>query len=1633
MDLDNIITDKEYGNIVETLKNSRFNSINGDGNDQLEFEMEYNGTPIFQKTFNPSDSDILNTSTGIFTINDHFFSNNEAVTYESGATFIDVIPSSVGIGTTIVGGTQFTGDFITGFSTITGISSSLLDFFEVGQIISGPSVPASTEIVSIGNTFQYFIGNVVGVASTVITGVANTSILRVNAGIFSGDGTSLGTIQSIGNQTVTSDQTIDVGTGRTYYTDTLGLGISLSNPSTSTQIRKSFSSGISTDVCPSDVYIIKLSPNTFKITGTNNSGIGFTFTSTGAGNAHKLTMKKNIEKTLINLNGIVQYPLSYSNISYTLEESINSSQEFISLSGITTVNPTDLLKIGDEYVEVQNVGFGTTSIGPITGIGTTTLVKVKRGFVGSTANSHSSGVSADVYKGSYDIVGNKLHFTHAPKGSGENDREDSRGLNFSRDTFNGRVFLRSDYSTNIIYDNISSEFNGIGRTFAVRYNGEDIDTIESGSPLLFINEVFQTPTSSNNAGNNYEYTDNGDTTTVTFTGITNPDDNVIVTSNTDVNQNGVPRGGVIVSLGSTPGLGYAPLVGASVTAVVSGGSIVSVGLGTTDHPGSGYNNFVGIAVTVFEEGHSGTPAEISATVGLGGTLTFNVDVPGSEYNNPQIFVSDPSYSNLGAYGISRIGVGTTTDTGSAFAVNLEVGAGATVGVGSTYFGVTNFEVINFGYDFRLGDKFTVAGLVTDATLSEPIHQFELEVLGVYNDNFGSWQLGELDYIDSIKLLQNGVRQRFPLIYNGDLLNFEVDISDPDSAEIDLKELLLIFINGILQVPGDSYDFSGGTSIIFTSAPSTEDNVDIFFYRGTRGTDSFQQNILETVGVGDELQIKRDPDFEFSRTQDPRVIFDLRESDLVETVNYGGVGIVTAGDVASNPSKITDIKFTDIIPQKADIVANGENISKARKRLASSVYPTTRLIRDIATSDTEIFVEDANSFNYEENELGKAIVEFDILVTEGTDKELASTEVTVSSASTISSIGILSGGSGYGSGGTIDVKISTPPSGIGVGIGTTATATATVSAAGTISSVSITNGGLGYSTTTSPQVLIPLPNPKIETISVGNVEGFSGIVTGIGTTTTSGNPAIKFELYNEDASFGNTLEVGYPFFVSNSVLGTGVTSLTGAGVTIGIGTTCADNIYEVAEVSISPNDSKLGIVTCRATYEDSSLDYTNPYEGGHTTKIIAGIGSTSNSQYGSAVAIGTDKIVVGSRFSDGVGIGSTDAGAVYVYDHDGTNEIIITASDPNAYSYFGKSVAIGTDKIVVGAPQHGYSDSNAYEFGVGRVYIYDHDGTNEIKITDPDNEYDMEFGRSVAIENDRIIIGAPGKPIWNTQMDPFAFGKVYIYDLSGNQIGVITDPTTFGQNGFGESVAVGDGKLVVGSINEDLTTNILNVGAIRIYDFDGNNATNPIGPIFASDAAYRDYFGQSIAVGNNKIVVGAYGNASGSVYVYDLDGSNEVKFSASDAATDDYFGYSVAVRHNKIVVGAYGNDDDGSQSGSAYIYNLDGTQEIKITASDGEIGDSFGTAVAIGTDKVVIGAANDNVGVGSTGSVYVYDLDLRDRIDVFGNFSWGRFSTLTRATSPQSYTVSGNTVSGLSTYPQIQRRGYGLNDSGAYSN
>ena len=150
-----------------------------------------------------------------------------------------------------------------------------------------------------------------------------------------------------------------------------------------------------------------------------------------------------------------------------------------------------------------------------------------------------------------------------------------------------------------MFDDISDSFNGTDQAYRVKVNGADKVGINTGSSILLLNGIFQTPTTFNNLENNYNFSSIGGTSTnVVFTGITSSNGSLII-SDTDVNQNQLPRGGVIVSLGSTGGEGVAPLLGANVKATTNGsGAIVGVvGIATTGSSygisTASYNNLTG--------------------------------------------------------------------------------------------------------------------------------------------------------------------------------------------------------------------------------------------------------------------------------------------------------------------------------------------------------------------------------------------------------------------------------------------------------------------------------------------------------------------------------------------------------------------------------------------------------------------------------------------------------------------------------------------------------------------------------------------------------------------------------------------------------------------------------------------------------------------------------------------------------------------------------------------------------------------------------------------------------------------------------------------------------------------------------
>ena len=255
------------------------------------------------------------------------------------------------------------------------------------------------------------------------------------------------------------------------------------------------------------------------------------------------------------------------------------------------------------------------------------------------------------------------------------------------------------------------------------------------------------------------------------------------------------------------------------------------------------------------------------------------------------------------------------------------------------------------------------------------------------------------------------------------------------------------------------------------------------------------------------------------------------------------------------------------------------------------------------------------------------------------------------------------------------------------------------------------------------------------------------------------------------------------------------------------------------------------------------------------------------------------------------------------------------------------------------------------------------------VTPSDGAADDNFGSTVAIGYGKIVVGSRADDV-SSNTDQ---GSVYIYDLDGNNEVKITASDGAAGDWFGYNVAIGNDKLVVSTTRDNN-----NQGAVYIFDLDGNELSK----ITASDGSFADYFGRSVAVGSGKIVVGADGDTdngsfSGSAYIYDLDGNNEIKITASDGAANDRFGGYVDIGSGRILVAAYGRN---SNQGAVYIYDLHGNEVGIITASDGAGSEYFGR-VSIGFNKIIVGAWRYDGGFINQGAVYIYDLDGNNEVKI----------------------------------------------------
>ncbi len=388
------------------------------------------------------------------------------------------------------------------------------------------------------------------------------------------------------------------------------------------------------------------------------------------------------------------------------------------------------------------------------------------------------------------------------------------------------------------------------------------------------------------------------------------------------------------------------------------------------------------------------------------------------------------------------------------------------------------------------------------------------------------------------------------------------------------------------------------------------------------------------------------------------------------------------------------------------------------------------------------------------------------------------------------------------------------------------------------------------------------------------------------------------------------------------------------------------------------------------------------------KLIASDGAATDF-FGGSVALSGDTVVIGAS-NDDIGA-NADQGSAYVFSRSGavwTQRQKLTANDGAATDFFGFSVALSGDTMVVGAP----NDDNGANADQGAAYVFIRNGaaqpvwTQQQKLTASDGAANSFFGRSVAISGDTVLVGAPLNDIGANDFQ----GSAYVFNRSGavwTQRQKLTAADGASGDFFGGAVALSGDTVLVGVFADDIGVNG-NQGSAHVFVICAGNFV-PQQPLTANDGAANDQFGGSVAVSGDTVVVGASSDDvganvnQGSAYVFARSFTAggavwalQQKLTANDGEAGEGFGNAVAISDDIVLVGAsFDTIATNAQQGSAYVFVRSGagwTQQQKLTANDGAAFDQFGFSVAASGNTVTVGAPNDAVGAtANQGSAYVF--------------------------------------------------------------
>ena len=349
-------------------------------------------------------------------------------------------------------------------------------------------------------------------------------------------------------------------------------------------------------------------------------------------------------------------------------------------------------------------------------------------------------------------------------------------------------------------------------------------------------------------------------------------------------------------------------------------------------------------------------------------------------------------------------------------------------------------------------------------------------------------------------------------------------------------------------------------------------------------------------------------------------------------------------------------------------------------------------------------------------------------------------------------------------------------------------------------------------------------------------------------------------------------------------------------------------------------------------------------------------------FGYSVSVYGDYAIVGAYGKDDC------KGAAYIFKRDGNSwkeQQMLFADDGRKDDWFGFETAISDEFVFIGSP---YDDDRGED--TGSVYVFRRSGESyaqEAKLN-PHGQWIKwcHFGYDVAISGDYLVVGSP--------QEEWAGGAIYIFKYDGNawsEEAKLKSSDWARYDRFGYIVSFSGDYVIATAPYHDNET-----GSAYIFKRDGDKWREQT-ILTAKDGKTDDWFGVSASISGDYAIVGAYKHNThiGAAYIFVRNGTSwkqQAKILPNDVAANYYFGMSVGIYNNYVIVSAPGA---AGSKGAIYGFMRDGDSWKQVSmqiAIDGAVGDRFGIVADFSGSYAIIGADTADVSGADSGAAYIYN-------------------------------------------------------------